>query len=390
MIKEILFFGNYPNPVDENLNVFFRNLIYQFADMGIKCTVIDPVSITKYKLHVREIPFRRIETTKNGSNVNVISPRFVSFSSKKIGNIDTHVWTVNSYRKAAIRQVEKLHLSFDATYGHFINIGGIPACIIGKKYNKPSFVANGESDLNPSTYNYTSKYGIAPFRTCSGVISVSSKNKDELCALHLVDEKIIKVFPNAIDNSSFKVLDKKECRKKIGFPEDAIIVGFVGGFSERKGDKRLLEATENIDGVRVAFAGSGVEPPCGDHVVFCESVSHDEIPIFLNACDVFALPTLNEGCCNAIIEAMACGLPIISSKLPFNDDILNDNNSIRVNPNSIEEIRTAVVRLAKDKSLRDRLSSGALLSAESLRIDKRAINILEFMQAFEAEDNNAH
>lgn len=390
MIKEILFFGNYPNPVDGNLNVFFRNLIYQLADMGIKCTVIDPVSITKYRSRVKKIPQKRIETTKNGAEVTIFSPRFISFSSKRIGAIDTHVWTVNAYRRAAIKQVKKHNLNFDATYGHFINIGGIPACVVGNKYDKPAFVANGESDLNPNTYNYNSKYGLTPFKTCAGVISVSSKNRDELSALKLVDDEIIKVFPNAIDNSLFKVLNKKECREKLNLPLDWIIVGFVGGFSERKGDKRLVEAAKDIKGVKLAFAGTGAEPPTGDNVIFCKSVPHDDIPVFLNACDVFVLPTLNEGCCNAIIEALACGLPVISSDLPFNDDILNDSNSIRVNPRSIDEIKLAILKLVNDIEYRKLLSVGALRTAEALKIEQRAQNILEYMRTVEMEENNAH
>lgn len=389
MIKSILFFGNYPNSIEENLNVFFKNLIYQFADIGIKCTVIDPVSITKYKCNIVKIPQKRIEHTKNGAQVIVYSPRFVSFSSKKIGFVDTHVWTVKAYRRAAVRQVKENRLSFDATYGHFINIGGIPACLVGKEYGKPAFVANGESDLNPKTYNYNSRYGLLPFRYCSGVISVSAKNKNELQQLKLIDDEIIEVFPNAIDDSLFRVLDREKCREQLGFPKNVLVAGFVGGFSERKGDKRVLEATRGIKGLKIAFAGSGTKPPQGDHVVFCKNVIHDHVPTFLNACDFFVLPTLNEGCCNAIIEAMACGLPVISSNLSFNDDILNENNSIRVNPSSIAELRSAIIKLVQDDVLRKRLSLGALKTASMLRIENRATNILSFMENIHTGDRHA-
>jgi glycosyltransferase involved in cell wall biosynthesis len=374
-----LFFGNYPNAIEKNLNVFYRNLIYQFADMGIECTVIDPVSLTKYKSRIKAIPLERSEKTSKGSKIRVIAPRYLSFSSKKLGLIDTHVWTVKAYRKAAIKQVEKYSLDFDATYGHFINIGGIPACKVGEMYDKPCFVANGESDLRPSTYNYSSPYDLKAFKKCTGVISVSSKNRDELNALQLIEPEKIKVFPNAVDHEIFFPRDKQKCREELHLPQEDVIGCFVGGFSERKGDKRVLAAAANIKNLKLAFAGSGNEKPSGPNVVFCDSIKHDDIPVLLSASDFFVLPTLNEGCCNSIVEAMACGLPVISSDLSFNDDILNKRNSIRVNPMSIDELHEALVMITENEMKRKKMAAEAVYAADGLRIEKRAEQILGFM-----------
>ncbi len=67
------------------------------------------------------------------------------------------------------------------------------------------------------------------------------------------------------------------------------------------------------------------------------------IPNYICASDVFVLPTTAEGCCNAIIEAMGCGLPIVSSDRAFNYDILNEENSILVDPESVDEIDNAII-----------------------------------------------
>ena len=107
-------------------------------------------------------------------------------------------------------------------------------------------------------------------------------------------------------------------------------------------------------------------------------MEHNEIPVLLNAVDVFVLPTLAEGSCNAIVEAMACGLPVVSSDLPFNDDVLNSKNSIRINPLSIEEIRQAI-NILKDEKKRDELAINALETAKELSIDMRARKILDFI-----------
>jgi glycosyltransferase involved in cell wall biosynthesis len=95
--------------------------------------------------------------------------------------------------------------------------------------------------------------------------------------------------------------------------------------------------------------------------------------------DVFCLPTLQEGCCNAIVEALACGLPVISSDRSFNYDILNESNSILIDPIDEDAIAVALRSLYEDKALRAQLSQGALIAGESLTIDERAKKVLSFI-----------
>ena len=121
------------------------------------------------------------------------------------------------------------------------------------------------------------------------------------------------------------------------------------------------------------------ELPSCKHILYQGPVKHASIADYLNAADIFVLPTLHEGCCNAIIEAMACGLPVVSSNLPFNWDILNEENSILVSPKNVEEVRLAILSLMNDKTKRSRLSNGALNTASSLSINDRVIKIMSFV-----------
>ena len=377
-IKKALFIGMYPNEVNKYRNVFFQNLIFAIADMGIECTVISPVPVTKYRGRIKEIPKKTIHKTLNSNAVTVYYPRYISVSSKQIGPYNTEVLSERLFENAAIKVAKRLKCDFDFVYGHFVLYGGLAAIKIGNLLNIPSFFAYGECDFRTevgNTYGLPSKKEIEGLR---GVVSVSTKNTNELNELGFIGNTPVITAPNSTDLSLFRKMPKDDCRKKLGMPEDKYIVGFVGGFIERKGDKRLLEAVNQLDDTYVAFAGRGEDKPSGDRVVFCQAMEHNDIPVFLNAVDVFVLPTLAEGSCNAIVEAMACSLPIISSDLPFNDDVLDNENSIRIDPMNIDQIEAAIEKV-RDIKTRKVMGANAFSTAQEFSIQNRAIKILHFI-----------
>lgn len=383
-MKNVLFIGEYPNSVDKYLSVFFRNLIYAIADENVNCYVISPVSVTKYRKKIKNIERFVVETNKNGNKIFVSYPRFISTSSKKIAGFQTGLVTVKNYISAAMKEAKKLNVDFDAVYGHFFVSGGLSAIRVGRYLNIPSFVAYGECDYKSQIPERFRNLRESDLTGLTGVVSVSQKNTKELDETGLFENIPVFTCENAIDMTLFNNCTKEEARKKFNLPEDKFIVGFVGGFINRKGDKRLLEACRNLGDVYLAFAGKGDNPPEGDNIVFCNGVNHDEIGDFLSAIDVFCLPTLNEGCCNAVLEAMAAGKAIISSDLPFNDGVLTNENSIRINPESIEEIRGAIIKLKEDEEFRNTIANNAMKDSKNFTIEKRAEKIYNFM--FESKE----
>ena len=206
--------------------------------------------------------------------------------------------------------------------------------------------------------------------------------KKELLDMGLVENSDrVGVFPNAIDHNRFYKIEKDIAREYLNIDKNKFVVIFVGHFIERKGSQILSDALEQLDDVFSIFVGSGPQEPECKNILFKGLVPHDRLYLYLNAADIFVLPTQAEGCCNAIIEAMACGLPIVSSNKPLNDDILNEKNSIRIDENDVEAIKQAIMELKNNKNLRDRLSMGAIISASELNIQKRAERIIEFMNS---------
>ena len=368
-------------PTDANpVYSFVDQLVCALADLGVKCSVIAPQSITKSLFRrVPQNPTMWSKMTKNNNKIDVYQPKFISMSAIKVFGLELgkSLFEILFERavKKAYKQIEKKPTIM---YGHFWNCGLI-AARIALKDSLPAYVACGECTINIfENHRLNKKKQLLSY--IKGVISVSSENKSDSIRLGLANEEKIIVLPNGIDQSSFYKMNKSEARTDLGYSESDFIVAFVGIFSERKGSKRLSEALNILRVVKSIFIGSGIThiPNC-EGTLFCGQVAHKDIVKYLNCADVFVLPTLAEGCCNAIVEAMACGLPIISSDLPCNDDILNDENSIKINPQSVEEIAKAIRFLMDNPEERRRLSEGSLKTVTNLSIEERARKILEFI-----------
>lgn len=359
----------------EPVFTFVRQLITKMADLGLKCTVIAPTSITNNLLRrTVKRDYYWEDITDKGNIVNVIQPKTITFSNVRVSEI-----SITSFLNhlAILKTFEKLCLKPDIIYAHFWDYG-LTASVLGEKYNIPTFVATGESQINIQK-KFPSKMIKKNLGNIDGVIAVSTKNKNESLKLKLTKESLIEVIPNAIDDEIFHPQDKISTREKLGFDKDDFIIAFTGTFNDRKGVLRVSKAIKNLEGVKALYIGSGVQEPEAENALHIGKLSHEEIPLYLNSSDLFILPTLAEGASNAIIEAMACGLPIISSKGSFNDDILFPDNSIRIDPMSIDAIRAAIVLLRDNRKKLDKMSRASIKHAESFNIEDRAKKILKFM-----------
>ena len=250
---------------------------------------------------------------------------------------------------------------------------------LGKELNIPSFCAFGESTLW-SISGWDVNRVKESLSKLTGMISVSTENKRVLTKNSLYRENDIEIFPNGVDHSLFYKRDKQTIRKKYGFPKDAFIGAFTGSFSNEKGVLRAQEAAIKAGNVQMIYIGSGKCKPEGTNILFSGKLLHEQIPEYLSAADFFILPTKAEGCCNAIIEAMACGLPIISADGPYNDDILDDTYSIRTNPSDIAAMTKAIKVLGDHPDRRHEMSAAAMEASMRFDIHGRASAIIDFMQ----------
>ncbi len=373
-------------PTDENpVFTFVDQLVCALADEGVKCTVISPQSITKNIIRgIKLNPVKWSKVTKNNNRIDVYQPKYISFSEFKVLGFELGQALFDFFFERAVKRAyRKIKEKPTIIYGHFWSCGFVAAAI-GYREKLPLYVACGEGELIIRQSFLRRKRRLLD--CINGVISVSTENKAESIKLGLAKEEKIIVIPNAVDQSKFYKMDKNKARTSLGFSEDDFIIAYTGWFSERKGSRRVSEAIKKLDNVKSIFIGSEEDSPTPKYtpdcegILFCGRLPHQDIVKYLNCADVFVLPTLAEGCCNSIVEAMACGLPIISSDLPCNDDILDDNNSIRVNPLSVDEIADAIRYIRDNPEERTKMSEASLFVASDLSIEKRAKKIMNYIR----------
>ena len=373
--------ANYPSNVHPNRGVFVRELVNALVKQEVRCTVIHP-----WKLHEW---FR--ERRHDGGPENVIEgvqvfrPLTLSVSNRRLALLNTFALTHADFKRAVWRCLQCLPNLPDALYGHFLYSGGATAVWAARRLGRPSFVAVGESLLPQERMFWTLQNvnlvaARKLFATAAGFLAVSDLVRRELVAQLAIPGRKLGVFPNGIDRELFHPRERQAMRQKHGLPQHQFLAAFVGGFSERKGVDRVSNAIRAVRQTGGIFIGDGPLQPRGDHVVFRGRVPHHQVAELLCAADVFVLPSRAEGCANAILEAMACGIPVVVSARPFNAVLCDEDSGLMVEPDSVAAIRDALVVLQNDPGLRQRLGNAAVRRAANFDIQARAKRILDWMQ----------
>jgi len=169
----------------------------------------------------------------------------------------------------------------------------------------------------------------------------------------------VAIIPNYVLTDVFRPIERKE--EKSGNR-----VCFAGRLDEQKNLFALFEALKGLD-VELVIVGSGplrkeLEEKAhknGISVQFLGNIPHRRLPQILNSCDLFILPSLYEGHPKALLEAMACGLPVIGTDVPGIRELITHRETGYFCGTSPEEIKEAIKEVMADKELRERMGRNA-------------------------------
>jgi len=373
--------GGYPSPAAPTHTPFVKQFAHAVARQGVRCTVVHPVAAHD-GVNRKGYPFRTVEPAGDGASVEILRPLFLSLSARasfaRFGRLNPGIVTLANFTAAVRRTLKARNLHPDALYGHFLYLAGVAAIKVGNMMRIPAFPGVGEGEFW-TVRNFGKARLQQDICHASAFTANSTVLKKMLHSELAIPPSKIGVFPNGIDNTIFHPRDKAQLRQQYGLPQNLFLTVYAGNYLFKKGAVRVAEAIGGLAGVGGIFMGQGPMPPKGDNIVFNARVPHAQVPELLCAADVFVLPTLVEGSSNAIVEAMACGLPVVSSTGAFNDDLLSPDMSIRVDPMNVQAIRDAILTLRDNPGFRARMAEAALKQSRRFDINERARRILDFM-----------
>lgn len=188
------------------------------------------------------------------------------------------------------------------------------------------------------------------------VVAVSRPLVESAVALGVSRERI-DIVPNGVDRQAFRPGDRGEARRALGLPLDGRLVLYVGHISAAKGAVDLIQAWamagERIPNARLVLVGDGSElercrqrtSQLGDRVTLVGARPHAEIPTWLTACDVLALPSWNEGMPNVVLEALASGRAVVASRVGGIPEVLGAEPHVLVPPRDPRALLYALERV---------------------------------------------
>ena len=366
----------YPSKARPDDSPFVHQLVVAFARQGHRCSVICPTSWLERRhgaLPARE----ETEQTEKGP-IRVFRPRYLSFSARQIGAYNTARLTYQRSGAATMRTIQTLTPAPDVVYGHFLYPSGRAAVRAGAQLGCAGVVGVGEGTfwtVKPVGFEQARR----DFGAATGAIAVSSEIRRGLVQKLGLPPDRVPVFPNGVDLNLFRPRGRSAMCRKFGLPEGPFNIVFVGDFGHDKGVGRLVAAARGLPNVALILAGRGRLPETSAEIVFQQPVPHRAIPELLGAADLFVLPTTIEGSCNAVIEAMACGLPIVTSNGPCMDDLLTGEEALRVDPLDVAALRKAIQTVMANPTLRAAMAAASLKRARLFDINARARGIMEWI-----------
>ena len=225
----------------------------------------------------------------------------------------------------------------------------------------------------------------ALLRRADAFVAISGELEAELVRGGVPEAKIVRI-PNGVDEAVFRPArpeEKADRRAALGIAKESLLVVYTGRLVTYKGLPGLLRVWERVAAdvpeARLALVGGGgndmanceaeLRAFCdarrlGDRVLFTGDVG--QVAPWLQAADVFAFPTQNEAFGISLIEAMACGLPAVSTDVGGVKDIVEDGvNSLVVPAEDEAALEAALRRLLHEPGLRDRLGRGGRATVQA-------------------------
>lgn len=226
-------------------------------------------------------------------------------------------------------------------------------------------------------------------RGADKIIAISDHSRDELVQKYGFHEKQVDMIPHGVDTDEFY---PRAIRHPTVNP-DKMTVLYIGRLGTRKGLDLALQALARIDDPAIEFliAGTGrykkhlqtlaTKLNVDSYVRFLGHIPDQELPILYSSADIFLLPSRYEGFGLVLLEAMACGTPVIGTNVGGIPTVIDQNQTGVIVPRDAERISNAIQLLTSDDEMRKNMGIRARSKAISMSWKKVVADVEEMYKA---------
>ncbi|MBI3103823.1 glycosyltransferase family 4 protein [Candidatus Daviesbacteria bacterium] len=232
------------------------------------------------------------------------------------------------------------------------------------------------------------------------IITISDSSKKDIVATYGVDNNKVTVAYPGFNEEIFHLVDDQaktdKVFKKYKMKDPYII--YIGTVQPRKNIVRLVETVSRVEDLKLVIVGKMEGEGRGGwmyteslnapkkfeiegRVKFLGFVPTEDLPFLLSGAKAFILPSLWEGFGIPVLEAMACGVPVLVSNVSSLPEVVGEVG-LTFDPYSIDQIEQAIRIVLTDRKLRQKLSKAGLIQAQKFSWDKMAKTVLKVFENF--------
>lgn len=334
----VVFSTLFPNLAQPNAGIFIRERMFRVArEIPIVVVAPRPWFPLQGLLRLLRPHFRPgVPAYEKTMGIEVYRPRFFCIPGI-FKFLDGYFMALGSL--GAMRQL-KNRFTFNVIDAHFGYPDGYAASLLGKWLKVPVAITLRGTEVPHAREKFRRFFLIKALKNATRLFTVSSSLKSHAVGLGIAEDKI-RVVGNGVDLEKFRPIEKNQAREKMAIPETTKVLITVGALVERKGFHRVIEILPSLinnhpDILYLIVGGASAEGDWTDQIKHQVQVlklekyvrllgprTSEELKDILSAADVFVLPTSNEGWANVLLEAMACGLPIVTTDVGGNAEVVS-------------------------------------------------------------------
>ena len=337
-LRLLTFTTLYPNAAQPHHGVFVENRLRHLVASGEVCsTVLAPVAF-----YPRGALFARLGRSRGWDRTAGVAPleqrhglavhhpRYAVIPRFGMGLAPRLLYHAAA---AALRRLVADGLEFDAIDAHYLYPDGVAAIRLGRDFARPVVITARGSDVTELPDHPGPRRMIqAAIADAQALIAVSAALGQRLEALG-ADPGRVHVLRNGIDTAMFRPPpDRAAARAALGVSGPTLVS--VGHLIARKGHDRTIAAMPLLAGHTLLIAGEGPERAAllalaeklgvSDRVRLLGSRPHAELAALYGAADAMVLSSSREGWANVLLESMACGTPVVASRIPGNPEVVQE------------------------------------------------------------------